>query len=297
MSIGAARSGRPAARRLKGHNLLAPHNFQNWPRVRFLLPALLIASLLPACESARPASPELVAAARDSVALPVRTLDAETRMVAWFDSVLASVNGDAEALAELELLRLRAIERVLTLPALEGYNPFANAAVRVEPPPGVADWVTAHEDHIEYSEPAGDWLVPAGVFWELHEKYDDTAFADEIAWAAANGGLAGECEGMPGCYVDSLLQTFLRYLEMHPAGKHVEAALDRVSEELIGLVQLETSRPLCGDELTSEGVRPEQLARIREVLATVPSVTTETMDALAAAERRCGIRDKQSVSD
>lgn len=237
-----------------------------WLRAGVLLVALA------GCGGDRSVPPGLVAEARDSLARPVGTFEAEAELVAYLDSLVRVARGDVEVEAELALLRLRAIERVLEAPALQSYRPEGGGAggEGEAASEAVRSWVRAHEGLIVYSEPAGQWLVPANVFWDLHDRYRTASYADELAWAAATAGMPGECEGFIGCYLDTMIETYVKYLELYPEGAHVEEAIGRLAEELTAIAPPVPSRPLCGDELTTEGVRPEQLKRIREAVEAVP---------------------------
>jgi hypothetical protein len=244
------------------------------------------------CTGGEPPPPGLVEAARDSVAQPARAFADDARLVAWVDSMIDLAGGDMDTRAELELLRLRAVERVLEVPELQNYSPYANPPGRTEPAAEVREFVNAHEEEIAYSEPAGEWLVPAPAYWALYERYRDTRAADEMAWAAANAGLVGECEGMIGCYLDVLAFTYVRYLEERPAGNHGDQALAQIIEQLTLMGGTGAAgRALCGDERTTEGVKPEQLQQIRSAVEQVQPAAGSGKDSalvlIGNLEKRC----------
>jgi hypothetical protein len=228
--------------------------------------------------------------ARAALNRPDGTFEEETRLVVLMDSLVREAGRDAEAVAELSLLRLRAIERVIADSAVRNVNPYSQAG-RVAPPEAVNAWLEAHRDQIAYSEPAGEWLVPADAIWDLHDRYRRTAFSDEIAWAAANAGLPGECEGFAGCYLDGMLRTHVRYLETHPDGAYVTEALHQLAALLQEIDETDRSRPLCGDDPEAVGVSPAQLERIRDMLHRLPAdaggARTTAERALDRLELRC----------
>jgi hypothetical protein len=253
--------------------------------------AVMFAVACIACADSAPARPELLQTARDAVNRPAGTFDEETRLVLLLDSLIDEAARDAEAIAELSLLRLRAIERVLADSLAREHNPYSNLEDRPVAPEMVRAWLEAHSDEIAYSEPAGEWLVPADVFWKLHDRYRRTAYSDDIAWAAANAGLPGECEGFAGCYVDALLRTHVHYLETHPDGEYTQEALIQVTTLLQEIGEAEPGRAICGDGREAEGVTAEQLERIRRALERLPPAAGAGRDAaeraLSALEQRC----------
>jgi len=272
----------------RGH----PHGRELRVAARRTLAAVAITvGLGAACGDGPPARPELLETARDLVDRPAGTFEDETRLVMLLDSLIAEAGRDAEASAELSLLRLRAIERVIADSAARAHNPYSNLTDRPVAPEAVRAWLDAHSTEVAYSEPAGEWLVPADVFWRLHDRYRRTAYSDEIAWAAANAGLAGECEGFAGCYVDALLRTHGHYLETHPDGAYTGEALRHVTTLFEEIGEAEPGRAICGDGRETEGVTTDQLQRIRRTLERLPATAGDgraaAERALAALEQRC----------
>src|SRR6185369_16015925 len=123
--------------------------------------------------------------------------------------------------AEFELFRLRALRRSLSL--IDRYDPTD---------PAQRDWLKKHEDDVVFSEPAGDWLVKADLYWSLEARYRGNVMAEEIAWEGANAGLAGECEGYLPCHFVAVLLTDGRYLERYPTGAHAAEAIERIGQLL-----------------------------------------------------------------
>ncbi len=125
------------------------------------------------------------------------------------------------ALAELELLRLLALQKSLALIQMS----------KMEEPPYQA-WTKAQGDHIVYSEPSGQWYVRADSFWNLEKKYraQQPVIAERIAWEASKIPLPGECEGYLPCHLSYEAETSGEYLKLYPRGVHAATALDSISE-------------------------------------------------------------------
>jgi hypothetical protein len=262
-------------------------------RLRVLVSGFVLPCVLACGGGDRPASPSLLVAARDSVSREAAGLADDVRAVAWLDSLIREAGGDRNAGAELALLRLRAIERVLEQPTVRNYNPYSNDVSHVQPPAEVKTFVDAHGKEIVYSEPAGEWLVPSAVYWSLHDRYRQTRFTDELAWAAASAGTPGECEGLASCYLDVMLETYARYIDEHADGAYVAEAAQHIMPVLSDTWGADPGRPLCGDEQTSSGVRPQQLERMRVILSKAANrlpASDSTLRVLQRLEARCSSR-------
>jgi hypothetical protein len=94
------------------------------------------------------------------------------------------------------------------------------------------NFIRAHEKEVIYSEPSGQWLVRSELFWELHAKFTALPIAEEIAWAAAQNPIPGECEGYINCYLYALRATDGEYLNFYPNGKYSKKALTNVTDLL-----------------------------------------------------------------
>ncbi len=253
-----------------------------------MMPALLAL----ACGRPAPVPPASPAPAiRDSLQRPVADFAAETTRVAFIERAVQQWTGDDEVRAELELLRLRAIDRVSKTPGMDGFSPYTSLSREPPPPPGARAWTESHPD-IAFSEPGANWLVPSDVYWKLHDRYPGVRVSDEIAWQAASAGIPGECEGIAGCYMGALLLTTGHYLETHPAGAYRAQALETVRTTLEGIDGVDAGKPLCGDEAVSQAVQPDQLRRMRKALmgasAGDSTIVQPALSALATLERRCG---------
>jgi hypothetical protein len=95
--------------------------------------------------------------------------------------------------------------------------------------PPYRSWLAARAGTVVYNEPGGRWIIRADRLWSLHDEHARTASADEIAWAAVQNGLPGECEGFIPCYVRRLNLLQGEYLRRSALGKHVDEAVARVA--------------------------------------------------------------------
>lgn len=93
-------------------------------------------------------------------------------------------------------------------------------------------FIKRNDKDIVYSDPAGQWFVRSDRFWNLHKKYQRLAIADDIAWAAAQNPLPGECEGYVNCYIYKMTVTEGRYLQLYPSGKFSGKAMNTLVEYL-----------------------------------------------------------------
>ncbi len=259
-------------------------------RMRAALLAVVAAFLFVACQGGEADLPSTPLAVRDSLQRTPLDFVAETTLVAWVERAARAGSWDDETRAELELLRLRTIDRVARLPEVDGFNPYHALVGVPDPPPGLRAWTEARSADIVFSEPAASWFVPSDVFWSLHDRFAHTRTADEIAADAMRAGFPGECEGFAGCYLESLLEMAGRYLETHPAGAHRAEALESVRGTLEAIDALDADQPLCGDERTSQGVEPAQLERLRAALIGANAVDTESGSAALAALERLAMR-------
>ena len=145
--------------------------------------------------------------------------DEATDLFQFADRIVGQV--PAAARAEFDLFRLRALDRSLDL--IQSYEPKDSAH---------RTWIGRHGESLDYSEPAGRWLVKADLYWQLEAKHRGNPIADDIAWHGAKTGLPGECEGHIACYVDGLLRTDARYLSLYPEGRHASEALKSIGNLL-----------------------------------------------------------------
>lgn len=127
---------------------------------------------------------------------------------------------------EVELLRLLALHKSLATVPFEKQSESPYQA-----------WVKKYEPQIVYSEPAGQWLVRAQLFWDLQKKYADLPLGERIAWEASQIPLPGECEGYLPCYLYLYTVTEGRYLKLYPRGASAGKALSQIADSLTGIVK------------------------------------------------------------
>src|SRR5262249_52097974 len=175
----------------------------------------------------------------------------------FVDRIAAQVQGPARA--EFDLFRLRALQR--SLDPIVGFEPKD---------PAHRDWIKNHEDSLVYSEPAGQWLVRADLYWQLESKNHGNPIAEEIAWEAARASLPGECEGYIPCYFAAVLVTDARYLDLYPNGRHIQ----EVAEQIDVLLQavLKPNSPYTMDSQDSMELR-ESIGKLSAILERSSIVT------------------------
>lgn len=138
----------------------------------------------------------------------------------FLSATFAGIN-DRATLAELELLRWQSLQKAFyNLPHDQSETTFLEND----------RYAKANKNFVIFSEPSGDWLVKADIFWELSKKYADLPIGETIAWEAAQQPLPGECEGDDICALSYYNLTEGKYLSLYPKGKFVSAALDKLIE-------------------------------------------------------------------
>jgi len=167
----------------------------------------------------------------------------------FVDRIAPQVQGPARA--EFDLFRLRALGR--SLDQIMGYEPTE---------PAHRDWIKKYEQYVVYSEPAGQWLVRAELYWELEVQHRGNPVADEIAWQAATTGLPGECEGYIPCHLAIVLLTDGRYLDRYPFGSHAAEAVQRIDDLLLDVVKPNTPYFMDAKEAAELRLSLENLAQI-----------------------------------
>lgn len=120
-----------------------------------------------------------------------------------------------------------AFRRLLAIKATLNRIPFEK---QTENP--FADFLEKNKSEIVYSDPSGKWLVRSELFWALRDKYKTLPIAEEIAWAAAQNPIPGECEGYVNCHLYLLRATDAEYLNFYPSGKYSREALKKLIDFL-----------------------------------------------------------------
>lgn len=190
------------------------------------------------------------------IALEPGSFESEAEFYAFVAKELGAARGDERG--ALELARLIALSRTA------GVAPHE---MRDTPPRG--SWLASHEKELVYSEPAGMWLARSDLFWELEKKYRGTALGERIAWAAAENGLPGECEGNETCYFHSFVLTEGRYLERYPQGSHAHEVILHLNDIVASEELLRFARATAGDRWERDARRSllEDLALVRKLVA------------------------------
>ena len=168
----------------------------------------------------------------------------------FVDRIAPRVQGTASA--EFDLFRLRALHR--SLEQIVGYEPKD---------PAQQDWIKRHEDNLVYSEPAGQWLVRADLYWELETKNRGNSIGEEIAWEGATTGLPGECEGYIPCHFAMLMLTDAHYLDLYPNGPHAGEAAEQIDYLLQEILKPNT--PYTMDSRDSAELR-ESIVKLFRIL-------------------------------
>ena len=146
---------------------------------------------------------------------------ADLAQVADFLAAVQKESKDAGSQADFAFRRLTALKAALDRIPFERQteNPFA-------------EFVEKNKSEIVYSDPSGKWLVRSELFWALREKYKTLPVAEEIAWAAAQNPIPGECEGYVNCHLYLLRATSGEYLNFYPNGKYSREALKNLTDFL-----------------------------------------------------------------
>lgn len=144
-----------------------------------------------------------------------------------------------ELKARTELLRLLFVKRSLELiprrPMLE-----------------LEAWLNVQAEHIYFCDvECHSWMVKPEKFWDLHDEFHDTTVADDIAWAAATNPWGGGCEGSASCELDKWNSSMGKYIKLHPEGKYVFLALEKLVDICHG-IQNGKLEPSIHDVSTAE---------------------------------------------
>ncbi len=170
---------------------------------------------------------------------------------------------DRATLAELELWRWIALQQA-----------FNNIESDKLQQPEYQRFIKANQVHAVYSEPGGVWLVKADKLWNLQKKYADLPIAETIAWEAATQPLPGECEGDDTCATMYSNHTKGKYLQLYPAGKHVNEALDDLLQTLQSInEQMKNVATPKGNSKEDQQIRKVALAAIAQMRTNLAKVT------------------------
>ena len=178
-----------------------------------------------------------------------------------FVSGAAPEAATADERARLDLLRMRALDRLVRpIP----YEERERAPYR--------DWLKAHEREVVHHELAGNFQIASEALWELEKKHRAApAVADEIAWAAAQNPMLGECEGDAVCDFIYTSDTDGRYLGLYPNGAHAAEALERI-EAALAPAELKTRLNSKGGDM----YQAEEREAIKKALAQLGVAVSKT---------------------
>jgi SH3 domain-containing protein len=219
---------------------------------------------------------ESIVLARLSRLSPLKGESFSTRLQLFdlIERTTARLN-DGEAQARFALYRLRSLNDVaLGVPFRRGdSDPYRS-------------WIRAHREEVTYNEPGGSWMVDASHVVQTHEKYPDTAAADDIAWFLVTNGVRGECEGDVPCYIDKRNQLSGQYLRWHPRGRHADESNEDIARALNGIMDNLRAFPLVLQEF-DPGTRCGELHTSLDplVAAVTASTSARKEEALAAIDR------------
>ncbi len=173
----------------------------------------------------------------------------------FVDRITPQIQGAGRA--EFDLFRLRALARSLS--PIHRFEP-TDAAQQ--------DWLKKHEQDVDYSEPAAEWLVKADLYWQLEIRHRGNPIAEQIAWEAANAGIPGECEGYIPCHLTVVLLTDAHYLDLYPTGGHAAEALDRI--DFLLQEATKPNNPYYTDSRDAAEMR-ESIAKLARILEKTSS--------------------------
>lgn len=157
-------------------------------------------------------------------------------------------------------------------------------------------WVLAHDDVVQYYEIGGGYGVGSEHFWDLYQRFSDTAQADAIAWTAA-GALVPADECFTSCMLFILNRTFGRYWTTFPDGDHVAEALS-VGAERVWLASTYCALLLEGDPRADRESIRETIGPVRASLTDIdPRLAAPMESGLDDIERFCLDSDARALDD
>ncbi|HEX8289620.1 MAG TPA: SH3 domain-containing protein [Pyrinomonadaceae bacterium] len=136
------------------------------------------------------------------------------------------------------------------------------------------DFLEKNKEEVVYNEPAGEWLVRSDLFWELRGKYKNFPIAEEIAWAAAQNPIPGECEGYVNCYLYLLRSTDGEYLNFYPNGKYSREALKNVTNYLEPIVADTRAKSVyySASDISDRADFNKYLTELRAIVSKTPHI-------------------------
>lgn len=128
------------------------------------------------------------------------------------------------------------------------------------------------DKEIIYSDPSAEYYVISELFWDLHDKNKGTPIGEDIAWAASQNSLPGECEGYINCYLHNLRFTYGEYLNFYPAGKNSKKALTELGTFLGPIVadSREKSVYTGPSDISDRAEFNKLLSELRTIISRAP---------------------------
>lgn len=142
-------------------------------------------------------------------------------------------------------------------------------------------WILSHGTTLRYFEPGGMWFVRREEYDGLYERFSETNYADELAWAAARQPRYDDCEGGADCYLTRPIQSVARYWVRFPAGRFVSESIS------LAVRQLQPLRS-CDRPPTARAGTEKRLRELRDSLEAVEEAEKEpVLTLLREFERGC----------
>jgi hypothetical protein len=138
--------------------------------------------------------------------------------------------------AEFELFRLRALRRSLsTIDRFEPTDPAQRA------------WLKKYEDEAVFSEPAGEWLVKADLYWSLEARY-----RGKVPMPDFRANVKGTCHvtSSPFCSRTADTSSFIRLALTPPKRSNASASCWRMrSNRTVRIPATVETQPNCENPL------------------------------------------------
>lgn len=175
---------------------------------------------------------------------------------------------------------------ILSLRRLELLSAAMRATSRREvlPDPFKHAWILSHGRTLRSFEPSGTWVVDHDAFWALHDRFENTSMADELAWAAARQPVYHDCEDSGDCYLGRITRSLSRYWQSYPNGRFIEEALGMA-------VEYAEITARCREEDWPVFSTREGIESVRRTLSGVPEAKkAKLLGVLSRAEADCLVR-------
>jgi len=186
-----------------------------------------------------------------------------TDLFSFLSRVTGEVDKTIEIVAELKLMRLQTLRRVIEVVGWDWEKSQYKAWFKTQERLG-------NIYYIDFGN-AG-WFVDSNKYWALSKQYRSLPIGENIAWQAANLELGGECEGYLPCWVDVINQKSGQYLALYPNGKHVneafEDAVDWISPHM-DIINNGSDYMGVGDDKEDQKMFMKNLRKLCQILTSV----------------------------